>query len=255
MATQSISEWYGDWTPTPGGAIKSVVDGAAARGQLAVLTAYNIPVRDCKGYSAGGAKSADTYKSWIRNFASGIGNREAIVILEPDALPQLDCLSTDQQNERVALLKDAVDVFTSQTKAHVYIDAGNPTWIADSVMANRLKSVGIAKARGFALNVSNFQTTAANVNYGDRISALTGKKPFVIDTSRNGQGPAPAGVWCNPPGRGLGAKPTTSTGYANVDALLWIKRVGESDGNCNGAPAAGQWYEAYAQELIRNAKY
>lgn len=61
---------------------------------------------------------------------------------------------------------------------------------------------------------------------------------YVIDTSGNGQGPwtAPAGVysnpevWCNPPDRGAGLRPTTDTGYALIDAYLWMKVPGESDG-------------------------
>ena len=66
------------------------------------------------------------------------------------------------------------------------------------------------------------------------------QKHFVIDTSRNGQGPwtAPAGaypdpeVWCNPPDRGAGAVPSTTTGNALIDAYLWIKVPGECDGKC-----------------------
>ena len=89
---------------------------------------------------------------------------------------------------------------------------------------------------------------------------------FVIDTSRNGRGPlaaahyadAPfaqpesvirglaAGLWCNPPGVGLGARPTTDTGVALLDAYLWIKTVGESDGSCDIAGGARAWdYESY----------
>lgn len=98
---------------------------------------------------------------------------------------------------------------------------------------------------------------------------------FVIDTSRNGKGPwaAPAGVypdaetWCNPPGRGLGLRPTTDTGKVLVDALLWIKVPGESDGQCFRGlggpedpergmvdPAAGQWFPEQARELIELAE-
>ena len=83
----------------------------------------------------------------------------------------------------------------------------------------------------------------------------------MIDTSRNGRGPK-GNEWCNPDGRGLGKKPTTSTGLKNVDAFLWIKRAGESDGlkticgqGVDGAPVAGQWFESYAQMLIKNAQY
>ncbi len=255
LSSQPISEWFGDWTPTPSGAVKTLVDNATSKGKLAQLVAYDIPHRDCGSYSAGGAKDAATYKAWIRSIASGIGNREAIVILEPDALAQMDCINANDQNERVALISDAVNVFASQTKAYVYIDAGTSAWINANDMSSRLSRANIAKARGFALNVSNFQTNDSSISYGNTVSAKVGNKPFVIDTSRNGQGPTADNQWCNPAGRGLGKKPTTSTGQGNVDAYLWIKRAGESDGNCNGGPNAGQWFESYAQMLIKNAKY
>lgn len=45
----------------------------------------------------------------------------------------------------------------------------------------------------------------------------------------------------------LGAAPTTETGMPEVDALLWIKCPGESDGECRpGEPCAGQWFPDYA---------
>ena len=37
-------------------------------------------------------------------------------------------------------------------------------------------------------------------------------------------------------------RPTAQTGDPLVDALLWIKRPGESDGACNGGPPAGTWW-------------
>ncbi|GFH79734.1 hypothetical protein Sgou_44040 [Streptomyces gougerotii] len=83
-------------------------------------------------------------------------------------------------------------------------------------------------------------------------------KPFVVDTSRNGNGPFtdgdPAERWCNPPGRALGEAPTTRTGDDLVDAYLWIKRPGESDGECKGGPKAGQWWPEYALGLAKAAK-
>ena len=98
---------------------------------------------------------------------------------------------------------------------------------------------------------------------------------FVMDTSRNGQGPwtPPAGqysdpeVWCNPPGRGLGERPTADTGNPLIDAKLWVKVPGESDGRClRGTagptdpargmidPAAGQWFKEQAAELVELAE-
>lgn len=62
-------------------------------------------------------------------------------------------------------------------------------------------------ARWFSLNVSNFYTTDEEIGYGEAISGLTNGSHYVIDTSRNGAGPAPDAPlnWCNPqrprPGR------------------------------------------------------
>jgi hypothetical protein len=56
------------------------------------------------------------------------------------------------------------------------------------------------------------------------------------------------GSWCNPPGSGAGKRPTTSTGDELVDAYLWIKTVGESDGQCNAAGGVRAWdYSLYTK--------
>lgn len=101
-------------------------------------------------------------------------------------------------------------------------------------------------------------------------------KHFVTDTSRNGQGPwtPPAGYpdaqdWCNPPDRGIGVRPNANTGVALIDAYLWIKIPGESDGECTRGlgpggstvdpewdlidPAAGAWFPEMALDLVHNA--
>ena len=98
---------------------------------------------------------------------------------------------------------------------------------------------------------------------------------FVVDTSRNGRGPWTTDTaypdpqdWCNPPGRGLGLRPTADTDNALADAYLWIKTPGESDGQCNRGisgsttdpewggivdPAAGAWFPRQALQLARLA--
>jgi endoglucanase len=91
---------------------------------------------------------------------------------------------------------------------------------------------------------------------------------FLIDTSRNGQGPLNAsiyaaapynqpasviqtlsnGSWCNPPARGLGVHPTANTGVPLLDAYLWVKTPGQSDGTCDAAGGARAWdYTSYTQ--------
>ena len=100
---------------------------------------------------------------------------------------------------------------------------------------------------------------------------------FIVDTSRNGLGPdsmqtyaaAPydqptsvisslaSGDWCNPPSAGLGIKPTAATGVnlssldsylpgspPLLDAYLWVKTPGQSDGQCDAAGGVRSWDDA-----------
>ena len=253
IAANSVATWFGNWNVNVAQDVKTLVDAAQAQNALPVLVAYNIPQRDCGGFSAGGADNPAGYQAWIRSFASGIGTRKAAVILEPDALAGMDCLSQTDQATRMSLLADATQVLKSLGNTSVYIDAGNSNWISASQMATRLNGADVAAADGFSLNVSNFYTTASNVQYGQAVSSLINNKHFVIDTSRNGNGSN--GQWCNPSGMALGAQPTAITGNNLTDALLWIKRPGESDGQCNGGPSAGTWWPQYAVGLAVNAGY
>ncbi len=236
--------------------VAGYVGAAAAAGAVPVLVAYDLPGRDCGGYSAGGAATPAAYRHWIvHTLLGGIGGRPAAVIVEPDALAELGCRTPAGARADLALLAFAVRTLAARPAIAVYLDAGNSAWEPAALMARRLRAGGVAAARGFALNVSNFNTTAAETAYGTRISRLVGGQPFVIDTSRNGAGPAPGRAWCNPPGRALGPAPTTATGNPLVDAYLWVKAPGESDGRCHGGPPAGGWWPDYAVGLARRAGY
>ena len=251
IASQPVAKWLGGWVGNIQREVNQAVSTITSTGALPVFVAYNIPNRDCGSFSAGGAGGANTYRRWIGDFAKGVAGRSAIVILEPDALAGMDCLNQQGRDERMALLRGAVQDLKAQA-ASVYLDAGNARWQPAAVMAPRLQQAGIAMADGFSLNVSNFQATAENVAYGEQLSRLTGGRHFIIDTSRNGI-PATGGEWCNPRGRALGITPTTNTGHPLIDAFLWVKQPGESDGTCNGGPQAGSWWTAYALELSRLA--
>jgi endoglucanase len=259
VAAQPQASWYGGWSGDIETAVTNYVNAAERAGELALLVAYNIPNRDCGQYSAGGASSDSAYREWIKGFAEGIGTRRAVVVLEPDAVPLLDaCLSEADQGKRLELIRDAVRTLESLPNVAVYIDAGHSSWVPAPEMARRLKLAGIAEARGFALNTSNYRTDAELVGYGKELIAALGiETHFVIDSSRNGNGPAPPGEedWCNPEGRALGRPPTADTGEPTLDAYVWIKRPGESDGTCKGGPAAGQWFHQRAVEMARNAKW
>ncbi|MDV3123954.1 glycoside hydrolase family 6 protein [Mycobacterium sp. 21AC1] len=245
--------YWMDQRSTPAVDAKYIATAQAA-GTMPILALYGIPHRDCGSYAAGGFGSADAYKGWIDGVAGAIGGGPAAIILEPDALAMADCLSADQREERYNLISYAVDTLTRNPGTAVYVDGGHSRWVAADEMANRLNRVGVAKARGFSLNTANFFTTEEEIGYGDAISGMTGGKPYVIDTSRNGAGPAEGEMyWCNPDGRALGAAPTTATASPNVDAYLWVKRPGESDGACNGHPQAGRFMNQYAIALAHGA--
>jgi endoglucanase len=250
IARQPTARWMGDWVSDIGREVNSAVSTITGAGAMPVFVAYNIPGRDCGLYSAGGAKGSDAYRRWIRGFAGGLRGRNALVILEPDALPGMDCLNADRQRDRMALIADAVQQLKAQ-RALVYIDAGHARWHTAETMAQRLTQAGIAQADGFSLNVSNYIANAANVAYGERLSRLLGGKHFLIDTSRNGIGAE--SDWCNPRGQALGVVPTTNTNHPLIDAFLWVKQPGESDGTCNGGPRAGSWWNEIAVELSRAA--
>ncbi|MEV0600498.1 glycoside hydrolase family 6 protein [Streptomyces sp. NPDC050315] len=261
IADQPVAVWLTEENPAP--RVARITRQAAADSQVPVFVAYNIPQRDCGHYSAGGAGSDRAYREWVARLAQGLGNRKAVVVLEPDAVPHTVAGCRDRsRDDRLALLNEAVRTLKARPGASVYVDAGNASWIKDTdALAKTLTSAGVTRADGFALNVSNFQTTKATEEYGDKLSKALGGVHYIIDTSRNGNGPPPdtqdeetgAEHWCNPPDRALGTPPTTRTGHPLVDAYLWIKRPGESDGTCRGGPPAGQWWTDYALRLASAA--
>jgi endoglucanase len=259
IAAQPVATWFTNESPQLQTQVAALVNAASASDSVPTIVAYYIPQRDCgAGFSSGGAPTAAAYQSWIARLAAGIGSGRALVILEPDAVPDIadGCLSGGAAQARLGLLRQAVARIKRDPHARVYIDAGNAGWIKPSQrLIAPLRAAGVAKADGFALNVANFQSTGASVGYGNAVSRQLHGAHFVIDTSRNGNGvddnPADAPTWCDPPGRALGRRPTTSTGIPRVDAFLWVKQPGESDGSCRpGAPAAGQWWTQYALGLV-----
>ncbi|MDB4869538.1 MAG: Cellulase [Gemmatimonadales bacterium] len=252
IAGNSQAQWMDGSTVDIFTVVNNAVTAAVAVNAAPILVAYNIPQRDCGGLSGGGSTIRD-YKRWISAFANGLAGRKAVVILEPDALTQMDCLSPADQATRVNLIQYALAVLKAQANVAVYLDGGNSSWKSARDQANRLIRANVAGADGFALNVSNFQFTSSSVAYGKAVSDLIGGKHFVIDTSRNGLGPTADNQWCNPAGRALGSPNTIATDDSRADAYLWIKPPGESDGACSGAPTAGAWWADYALGLAQRS--
>jgi endoglucanase len=259
LAERSQADWFVGGRVDVRSAARARVDQIRRQHALPVLVAYNVPGRDCSGFSTGGANTAAEYRDWIDRFAEGIGSRPAAVILEPDSIALTECLTPEQTDERYELIRYAVGTLEARPRVAVYLDAGHSAWQPAAEQAARLRRAGVERAQGFFLNVSNFQFTSDLIAYGHAVSDLIGARggtQFVIDTSRNGLGPWDPTVvdnWCNPPDRALGLAATTDTGDRLVDAFLWVKRPGESDGTCRGGPLAGVWWPEYALGLAQRA--
>ena len=260
IAREPTATWLTGDQP-PKSSAEALVSQSSAAGDAAIITLYDIPNRDCQGYSAGGAANGSQYLAWVAQVAQGLGQHTAIIILEPDAIDQAasGCLSPSAAATRYRQLAGAVTLLKQDRHAHVYIDAGNAAWLSAGRIVQPLLESGVSRANGFSLNVANFQTTQASIAYGRELSDLLGGRHFVIDTSRNGNGPPSnqpgLNHWCNPPGRALGTPPSTNTGHALVDAFLWIKYPGESDGQCQtGQPPAGAWWPAYGLALAKKSQ-
>ncbi|MES2825051.1 MAG: glycoside hydrolase family 6 protein [Pseudomonadota bacterium] len=343
---------------------RDIVSRAAMQHSIPVLVTYNIPFRDCAQFSAGGATSVEQYKAWIDAIAAGLGDAQAIIILEPDSLGIIpwytnldgnlewcqpaEADSATVANDRFVMLNYAIETLKANPNASVYLDGTHNAWLSVGDISQRLLRAGVQTVDGFFLNVSNFQYTAnltqygtwvsscieyatvisagdfngcpnqywnggplpsliaqlfgewngvalspqgewsdtatdqvlntsgINLRYANLLGAVQPTTHFVIDTSRNGQGPWLPTVsypdpqeWCNPPGRGLGLRPSLHAGVPLLDAYLWVKIPGQSDGSCTrgrgptGArvdpewnrvdPTAGAWFPEMALELARKA--
>lgn len=212
------------------------------------LVLYNIPNRDYGSYSKGGASDDENYIRWVRGFAKGIDRQlDPIIIFEPDGLTQASD-HPDMLAARIELYSICLPML-QLAGCKLYVDIGHPRWLPAEKAATILNMLDPVIYDGFSINVSNFIPLGECVTYGEKISTLTGGKHFVIDTSRNGA-ETHNGDWCNPRDKLLGRNPTLDTGHPLIDAFLWIKVPGESDGYCDGGPKAGIFWPEYAMMLL-----
>lgn len=276
-----------------------------------VFVLYDLPGRDCSAVaSAGelalGAGEGRYRTEFIDPLAAAFRrhpDQRIVAIVEPDSLANV---ATNLDNPRCAAAEQpyrhaiAYALKTlSLPNVSLYLDAAHAGWLGWD--ANRAKIArvfrevldeagGVGEVRGFATNVSNFNTLSDGdgkrlepsdpcpdeLTYVAKLSASLAEagiadKGFIIDTSRNGRGGIRAkwGAWCNVKGAGLGERPRASPA-PGVDAYFWVKPPGESDGasepsspgydaacgtdaSLPGAPHAGKWFAEYFLQLVQNA--
>ncbi|MCR6031379.1 cellobiohydrolase [Nocardioides sp. zg-579] len=226
--------------------VSAVLAAADEAGRVPLLVVYGIPDRDCTGGYSSGGLDVGSYVPWVQEIATAAAPYAAAVVLEPDALAS--AVECDRRQERVDLLARAVDALAA-AGVTTYVDGGHSGWVPARKVAALLREVGVDKVRGFATNVSNYQTDPDEVAWAERLSGLVGGTHYVVDSGRNGAG-SPPEDWCNPPGQALGQEPGYVDDGTGLDAYLWVKPPGESDGECNGGPPAGEFWAQRALELI-----
>ncbi len=228
------------------------------------------------------------------------------IILEPDSLPNLitNVDSIEKCRKAEPYYREgtyyAIDKL-AEVGASIYVDGGASGWLgwhtnrqkAAIYYKSLLEPEGrLQKIRGFAFNTANYNPLTpgnqpdsyyqynparSELMYVDQMTQefiMAGLPAhFVIDTSRNGNPNARKEWrnWCNINDAALGVLPQVNP-YPNVDAYLWVKTPGESDGTSDqtarrfdsmchsidsvrNAPEAGEWFEEYFLMLVRNSQY
>lgn len=234
-------------------------------------------------------------------------NTAFALVIEPDSLPNLvtnSDLSTCQQS--AAGYRDGVAYAIRQLNLPnvvMYLDAGHGGWLGwnDNLkpgaqeLARAYKAGGSpSQFRGIATNVAGWNawdmspgefSSASDAQwnkaqneklytelFGAALKSAGMPNNAIVDTGRNGvQGLREEwGHWCNVNGAGFGVRPTANTGSSLVDAFVWVKPGGESDGTSDTSadrydsfcgmsdaykpsPEAGQWNQDYFEMLLRNA--
>jgi endoglucanase len=267
IAREPKALWLGRFTrPNFAVKVRRLIDPAKALGQVPIFTVLRAQSTGCgPSYQGGGPGEDRATEAWYDNLARVIGDDRVVIAFEPDSLGTIDCLAPSRRDDRLRTLAHGVDVLSKLPNATVYLEAGASDWESAERTAKLLRKIGIAKVRGFMLNVTHYDWTRANIQHGLEISRRTGGKHFVINTAENGRGPVHyrkwidrskniwrrITVWCNPGLRGLGPAPTTETSRPDkVDAYLWINRPGYAQ-SCQDRPIA--WYLPRALTLTRFA--
>ena len=218
-------------------------------GAAAEITTYFIK-------HAGGCNAGDqpNFPAEVQGLEAAVGNFRAVIFVEEDAIDTICWRNPAAITGREALLKYEIDQLSQLPHALLYVEGGTSDANDPRKVAAVLNASDAYKIRGFFTNDTHFNWAYKEIEYGNKVSALTGGLHFVIDTRGDGQGPklnphpVTQGIeeLCNPPGRGLGPKPGASDGQSygmyspHLDGFVWVTTPGESARpTCPGRP--GHW--------------
>lgn len=242
--------WFGAWVPTfnqgtKWGARKTATNYIAAVQNGDPDTAVGIGIfrldpfeRAACSKLPSAAQQAE-YKRWIQEFAAGIGDSRVILLLQPD-MPFTLCLPHHSQID-LKLINWTAKQFNALSHTTVYIDSGASDWLKPAQSGSMLKRAGVGSVRGFALNLTHYDSTARSVAYGKQVvkwlSAHGVKNVhFTVSTAMNGhpfisykhRRTFKLGTECRTKTStncvALGQKPTTNTSSPLCDGYLWFGR-------------------------------
>ncbi len=203
-----------------------------------------------------------TFKRYVNEMAQAIDRRPALILAEIDALGSSACMARHGGLPAwEAALKYEVDTFEALPHTAVYVEGGYSDSNSVSYTATALNAIGVNKIQGFFTNDTHDQWTINEIRWATKIAKRTHGAHFIVNTASNGQGPklnphpTTQGVedLCSPPGRGLGPKFNTSTGFPFADAFMWTHPPGNSSGCGPGAPPSGTFWTAYGIGLAQRA--
>jgi endoglucanase len=270
IADQPFTDRFGSWNGrSPEGAVFQFLRNADVQDPASVpaLATYWIVNGQCaRGGSLDSPRRIAAYQRFINGLSAGIGNFRAVVFLEMDSMITTPCLRGRALAARMTELRYAITTLAQDPHVVVYVDAGAGDALSYKTAARLLTRAGVHQAQGFFLNSTHFDWTTSEIAYGQKLARALHGMHFVVSTSDNGQGPLRPRdrvhqgneILCGPKARGLGPKPTTSTGYAFTDAFAWIALPGKSGGSCGPgvkAPPIGAFWPANAVGLVLHANY
>lgn len=197
IALAPKSKWYGGWIPDNQieAKIRDHIANAQAGNpetlvQMSVFRMSPWEEEACKRLPT--VAEQNSYKQWIDNFARGVGEAQAAIVLQPDG-PFALCAPGGSllPSRQIAY---AARTLSALPNASVYIDAGASDWLrSDPARALQiLLPAGIADVRGFALNSTHYASTSNELRFGAAIVAELAKigitdKHFVVNTAANGK--------------------------------------------------------------------
>jgi endoglucanase len=265
IANTAQARWVGSWENDTrvAGLARDVYRKAAASDRIGLIAYQGMRDYPCERAASDPSLEA-AYQARTAAVVQDLpeSGANAWIVLEPALLQSLDTCAGDP---RGAWLEGAAGELAA-SGAVVYLDATGLASRDAALAAEAVAELDLRSIAGFALNSGQHRPTAEQLAWGEAFIAALGahgvdveaprgpRDPgepglgLIIDTSRNG---VPLeGEQCNAPDAGIGAAPRL-VGEGLLDALVWIKRPGESDGPCNGGFAVGQFDQAKALELAR----